>query len=405
MAVDRKRQVLLGGLAIALAFFIYRAWASPSGAPLSASNGSVTATAALGSANGISAQRPPRTSTSRSSRRNGRSPVRRSGTCSGSSRNRRHRRRHGRAGRRARRTFAGRGARRSAAAAAAAADHAEVHRADRARGRGAEDRGADRRQGVARLRERRGYHPGSVPVDPNWRRIGRAVVPRRPRPADDPAVGRLERQKAEGKGRKRLTCLPSSSRRSSIDQSAEGCRCPVGACPARGRLCGRAGVPPGRRSHPGGRSRSGRRRVSARRSGRPRQSTLQDRARAGDAGGVASAPGSGPRVRAAGSARSGARRVQAGERVRPDQPRAGDQGGVARQDPARSRRSGPAPPRRPAAARTGARRGRRAGAQSDRALPADHQQHVAPGHAQLHRQSDRHQRDLRPRRDGSRRSP
>ena len=46
MAVDRKRQVLLGGLAIALAFFIYRGWASPSGAPLSSSNGSVTATAA-----------------------------------------------------------------------------------------------------------------------------------------------------------------------------------------------------------------------------------------------------------------------------------------------------------------------------------------------------------------------
>jgi hypothetical protein len=43
MAVDRKMQVLLGGLAIALAFFIYRAWASPSGVRLPSSNGAVTA--------------------------------------------------------------------------------------------------------------------------------------------------------------------------------------------------------------------------------------------------------------------------------------------------------------------------------------------------------------------------
>ena len=45
MAIDRKRQILLGGLAIALAFLIYRAWASPSVAPFPASNGTVTATA------------------------------------------------------------------------------------------------------------------------------------------------------------------------------------------------------------------------------------------------------------------------------------------------------------------------------------------------------------------------
>jgi hypothetical protein len=44
MAVDRKRQILLGALAIALAFFIYRAWASPSVASRPASNGPVTAT-------------------------------------------------------------------------------------------------------------------------------------------------------------------------------------------------------------------------------------------------------------------------------------------------------------------------------------------------------------------------
>jgi hypothetical protein len=48
MAVDRKRQVLLGALAIALAFFIYRAWASPSVASAPASNGSVTTTASSG---------------------------------------------------------------------------------------------------------------------------------------------------------------------------------------------------------------------------------------------------------------------------------------------------------------------------------------------------------------------
>jgi hypothetical protein len=45
MAADRKRQILLGGLAIALALAIYGAWASPSVAPLPASNGTVTASA------------------------------------------------------------------------------------------------------------------------------------------------------------------------------------------------------------------------------------------------------------------------------------------------------------------------------------------------------------------------
>jgi hypothetical protein len=45
MAADRKRRILLGGLAIALAFFIYRALASPSVVPLPASNGRVTAAA------------------------------------------------------------------------------------------------------------------------------------------------------------------------------------------------------------------------------------------------------------------------------------------------------------------------------------------------------------------------
>ena len=48
MAVDRKRQILLGGLAIGLAFVIYRAWASPSGMARPSSNGSVTASAATG---------------------------------------------------------------------------------------------------------------------------------------------------------------------------------------------------------------------------------------------------------------------------------------------------------------------------------------------------------------------
>ena len=194
MAVDRKRQILLGGLAIALAFFIYRAWASPSGAPLSASNGTVTATAALGPAGGVRRQRPRRMSTSKGSRRNGQSrgggagfvPVQAETAATATA--------VGRAPV-TRRTVAGRGAQRSAAAAAAAADHAEVHRSDRADGRGAEDCGAERRQGVAGLRERRGYHPGSVPVDPHWRRIGRSVVPRRPGPADGPAVGRLEGNK------------------------------------------------------------------------------------------------------------------------------------------------------------------------------------------------------------------
>lgn len=57
MAVDRKRQILLGGLAIALAFFIYRAWASPSVAPLPASNGTVTATSSS------NRQAPPATAT------------------------------------------------------------------------------------------------------------------------------------------------------------------------------------------------------------------------------------------------------------------------------------------------------------------------------------------------------
>ena len=45
MAIDRKKQVMLGASAIALAFFIYRALASPSVAPLPASNGSVTTSA------------------------------------------------------------------------------------------------------------------------------------------------------------------------------------------------------------------------------------------------------------------------------------------------------------------------------------------------------------------------
>ncbi|MEO8259814.1 MAG: hypothetical protein ABI868_20885 [Acidobacteriota bacterium] len=45
MAADRKRLVLLGGLAIALAFFGYRAWAPPSGAPILSSSGSASAAA------------------------------------------------------------------------------------------------------------------------------------------------------------------------------------------------------------------------------------------------------------------------------------------------------------------------------------------------------------------------
>ena len=48
MAVDRKKQVLVVGLALVLAFLIYRAWASPSGAPRAASNGLVTAPPASG---------------------------------------------------------------------------------------------------------------------------------------------------------------------------------------------------------------------------------------------------------------------------------------------------------------------------------------------------------------------
>jgi hypothetical protein len=48
MVVDRKSQVLLSGLAIALAVFIYRAWASPSSARLPSSNGPASATGASG---------------------------------------------------------------------------------------------------------------------------------------------------------------------------------------------------------------------------------------------------------------------------------------------------------------------------------------------------------------------
>jgi hypothetical protein len=53
MAPDRKRQILLSGLAIALAVVIYREWASPSVAPSPASNG---AAATTGSANRQPAQ-------------------------------------------------------------------------------------------------------------------------------------------------------------------------------------------------------------------------------------------------------------------------------------------------------------------------------------------------------------
>ena len=52
MALDRKRQILLGGLAIALAVVIYRVWASPSVVPLPASNGTAATT-------GSSNRRPP----------------------------------------------------------------------------------------------------------------------------------------------------------------------------------------------------------------------------------------------------------------------------------------------------------------------------------------------------------
>jgi hypothetical protein len=47
MAADRKRQLLLAGLALGLAFFIYRWWVSPPGAAFSSSNQSVTSTAAV----------------------------------------------------------------------------------------------------------------------------------------------------------------------------------------------------------------------------------------------------------------------------------------------------------------------------------------------------------------------
>jgi hypothetical protein len=48
MAADRKRQILLGAVMIALAFFIYRAWESPSVASPPASNGRVSTTASSG---------------------------------------------------------------------------------------------------------------------------------------------------------------------------------------------------------------------------------------------------------------------------------------------------------------------------------------------------------------------
>jgi hypothetical protein len=52
MAPDRKKQILLGGLAIAMAVVIYRVWASPSVVPLPASNGTAATT-------GNSNRRPP----------------------------------------------------------------------------------------------------------------------------------------------------------------------------------------------------------------------------------------------------------------------------------------------------------------------------------------------------------
>src|ERR1700687_4715974 len=45
MAADRTRQILLGGLALGLAFAIYRVWAPTSVVPLPASNLTATATA------------------------------------------------------------------------------------------------------------------------------------------------------------------------------------------------------------------------------------------------------------------------------------------------------------------------------------------------------------------------
>ena len=45
MAADRKKQILLGGLALGLAFAIYSVWAPTSAVPLPASNQTVTTTA------------------------------------------------------------------------------------------------------------------------------------------------------------------------------------------------------------------------------------------------------------------------------------------------------------------------------------------------------------------------
>ena len=164
-----------------------------------------------------------------------------------------------------------------------------------------------------------------------------------------------------------------------------------------------AGVPRRQQCLAGRRPRSGCGVLPHRLSSGAGQSQLQDRARARDARRLPGPLRQGASLRGPGSAGSGAGRVPAGERVRPDQPPGGRQGRLARSDHPRSHRSRATQAGHRATA--GTRAGRLGAAHAEPGFPgAAHrsiQRREPARHPELHRQPDRHQHHLRPRRPGS----
>ena len=278
-----------------------------------------------------------------------------------------------------------------AAAAGAAADCGEVHRrrvaARRRQGRHPErrqerllwPRGRDRRRTVAYRLHRRGIAADRVrrrawaadgPVD---RLTGEQRTGERAITSAQANANRPNRERWWPCWECCASARPRAPRRARTSAAREAWICRVSTTSPSCQLPGRA-------------------------AGTSRPHRLQGRAAAGHEHRVTGAPQGGARRRREGRPRVGRRRVPEGLRVRPVEPQRDAARGRDRQGTARARRGGTAAAGDRVDARDRAPAVGAAAAQSRRrAIPLEIPpgQRVVAGRPDLHRQGDRHQRDLR----------